>query len=550
MEEVIKLKKQSQTEREAEFDRISELHNFYTVKMKEDKDTGDLKFDKITIKRVAFLEKLKSFGFFIYNIDLKSKKFVKMFENVIEEIDIDYITDYFIRYVKKLPTNQGIEDEYSITGSYLEEKVINMLELLFKPILMKRLIPDKQINIMDDLKFSKYLFYKNGYVEIKSTGFDFSLYENLDRKIWKNQILQRNYLNADDTPSVYQDFIMRVCGKLDDMPDPKNNKPYDKELFQKRYNSLRSIIGYNLHNFTRGKLYLTVFTDSEIGDDGEANGRTGKTLSVMSLGKMLNTDEKSTVYCEIPGIGFDPADKHRYDKCNLDTKLVHLNDLKNYFNINNLFSDITEGISAKKLYEQPFTIHSKIIVTTNKTILIDGESAIDRVTQFEFSDFFNSKRSPLTFYGHWFFDDWDDAEWSRFDKFNIECIQHYLKNGLIEAPVINLEKRSLIDHTDLNFVNWLDYKFKKLDDDGNAIVNRIKINTTTTAEFYRYNKRDLYDDFLEQFPDFVKKKFFDQRRFTKWFKFYIRKNYKNVQITEKQSNSVYYIILTEKAKDE
>ncbi len=175
----------------------------------------------------------------------------------------------------------------------------------------------------------------------------------------------------------------------------------------------------------RGKLFCTIFTDSRISEDGEANGRTGKTLIVRGLGNMLNTDERATVFVEVNGKDFDPKNKFKFSQCRLDTQLIHINDIFKNYDIDNSFNDITDGINVDKKNDKPFKIFAKMIFSTNKTILINGESSKDRVKVFEFADYYSSKFSPIMEFKQWFFDDWNAMEYARFDRFMmvvLKCI--------------------------------------------------------------------------------------------------------------------------------
>ena len=279
-----------------------------------------------------------------------------------------------------------------------------------------------------------------------------------------------------------------------------------------------------MHGYFNYKLKALILTDSRISEDDEPNGRTGKTLYAKALGKILNYDDKSRVFIEVNGKNFKHDDKHRYSDCSLETQLININDVRRNTFIETWFNDITEGISVDKKNEKPFPIHAKIVLSTNRTIRIDGESAIDRIIQFEFSDYYDSNRSPEMETGRWFFSqDWDIEQWNMFDTFLISCCADYFKHGIVEAESINLKRRTLIDHTSHEFVDFMDDFFTsgnvpiKDEADGQKHVYPLELKFDS-----KIDKKDLYLAFTGAYPTDWNTKNFKQRKLTKWLKNYTK----------------------------
>jgi hypothetical protein len=86
----------------------------------------------------------------------------------------------------------------------------------------------------------------------------------------------------------------------------------------------------------------------------------------------------------------------------------------------------------------PIEDSPKIVITTNHIIKGNGGSHDARKFEVELSSFFNATHTPIDFFGHRLFDDWDSLEWARFDCYMIECVKKYLNNGLITYESINL----------------------------------------------------------------------------------------------------------------
>jgi len=448
---------------------------FYPV-LDRDGNTKDIKIDYP--KWIDILYKL---GFRRFDIE-KSFVFTRIIDQIIEEVSVTHIQDAFINYLEKLPDNLhgGISREsliskfYRNPSHYFCENRLNLLR------------PKSNFNFSADTKDECFIYFSNGFVKCTKTGYKLLPYSELNGLIWHDQIVNSSFVINDfnsDPPENRGDFSHFVFNI-----SSKNRS---------RYDSLCSIIGYLLHSYYIGKLKAVVLTDSKISET--PSGRTGKTLFCQAL-KYIKK------YTEINGKDFDPSNKHKYQQANLDTQITHVNDVRKNFDFECLFNDITEGIVVDKKNTKPFRISTKLIVSTNQTIRIEGASAKDRAIEFEFAEHYNEKFSPENEFGHWFFRDWNDDEWSRFFNFCMNCICTYLENGVVLAAQINLNKRKLFDSTCHEFVEFMEAQI----DDGNIIAGS------------EYDKKELYERFLTDSPEFKDQKNFKPRKFTEWLRAYTK----------------------------
>ncbi len=471
---------------------------FDFVQLKFDKEGG---FQDLKIKLVELRDLLLNFGFARYDIGMVFT-YVKVTDKVVEECNSNKIIDEFEEYLNSLPDKIDIEGE-QIKKQYLLNKIFNGLGTYFSDKVLARLRPEKEILFNADLHNKAFFYYQNGYVAVTANGYTFHKFKELDGYVWKNQILKRDFKVLDlkeeiadistikEQWGVFADFMYKVSGQDTD-----------------RFLSLCTLTGYNLHNHTEGKCKATILTDSAISD--RAEGRTGKTLFGKAIGKMVNCSDDKKVYCEISGKEFDPTYKHKYMAAKLDTKIIHINDLIDYFQFSSLYNDITEGIdiNVKGENNSPH-IKPKIILSTNRTIRIEGASDRDRCVEFEFANYFSDKRSPEMEYGHWFFRDWKEAEWLLFDNFMILCTMMYLRLGVMMPKSINLERRKLMDYTNNEFVEWMD--------------DRIRVGITRLNDWF--DVKELNEEFVKMHADFQKDKHHTQKRFNKWLQNYA--NYNN-----------------------
>jgi len=489
---------------------------------KEDKSAGQIKFYKpeydkykkikgIIVDYPRFIDLLYTLGFRRFDMD-KNYIFVRIENQIVTEVTLTWIQDEFIRYLESLPEKQPdevtrkmiIEKFYKSPAHYFCENRLNLLK------------SKHSFEFNNDLPNDCFIYFQNGYVSCSQDGYQIFPYKKLKGLIWENQMINRNFEFKEETEenrSVFSAFIWNIANKDAD-----------------RYFSLCSIIGYCLHSFYDGKLQAILFTDSKISDSPD--GRTGKTLLCQALGKIKN-------YCEINGKDFDFTNKHKYQQANLDTQVIHLNDVKKNFDIEQLFNDITEGVVVDKKNLKPFRIKTKLLISTNKTVRIEGASAKDRVVEFEFANHYNDKFSPQDEFGHWFFRDWNAEQWNCFDNFMMSCICLYLKKGILQAQPINLNRRKLLEFTCSEFTEFMDHQ----------------VSDSLVKPFIEYDKKELHNRFLSEYPEFAESRQLKyQRNFTRWLRLYAKYSGHfaevNSETDERKSGSNFYITFRTSLKDE
>ena len=411
----------------------------------------------------------------------KDYLFVLIENMIIEEIPVHLIQDAVISYINSIPR---IEEEKG--KDILKE--INLEELLSKfytspaiyfndrKLSMLGVEPDLQLNA--DTKEYCYIYYKNGFVKCSAKEYKLYSYRKLKKHIFKKQKKDREFKKH--TPEgMFSKFISNIAGKD-----------------EQRFLSLQTTIGYLLHGYFETKMKAVNLTDSSISDVAE--GRTGKSLLGKAISKIKNV-------CEISGKDFDPSNKHKYATAGVDTQIIFLNDLRKKFNFENLFNDISEAITIDRKNLQPFQIQTKMLIAANDTFRIEGASAKDRVIEFELSEHYNAEYSPKDEFGCWFFNEWDDNEWNAFDNFMMGCISKYLKLGVVEAASINLDKRKQIQHTNHDFVEYMDEK----------------IRDEEIRNGRDYDKKELHEDFLGKYPEYKEDRWLKRTaNFTRYLKTY------------------------------
>ena len=426
---------------------------------------------------------------------------VKIESNVISQETPHIVQENVFRFIDSLPNVLPKEVDKGI----LIEKLRKSRDKLFNKGFFTMLIPDKEYIFNTDTSNEVFIYYRNGFVKVTANGVEFLEYKNLTGYIWKNQILNRDFKQIDENKG---DYIF-----LKYLKNIANNDIL-------RLLSLQTLIGYLLHNFFDTKLKAVVFTDSSITD--EPNGRTGKTL----LGKALEKIKPTTI---INGKTFIPDSQFRYQEVSYETQIIFLNDLKPHFPVETLFNDITEKVKIERKNQSPVSQYAKFLIATNRTLKIVNASAKDRFVEFEFSEHYSEKFSPLLefkkmFFGHEF----TKNDWYEFDNVICDCIREYLVSGIIEAPVINLHKRKAIDETNSDFVSWFDSLLEN-----GFIVHMMELD-----------KAELHNKFLNDYPDYRVNKYLSQQKtFSKFVLTYCRYS-EIVKCTERKSNDKRYFTFT------
>jgi len=474
---------------------------FYSPKFDNRQNVVD-----VIINYTKLNELLLSFGFRRFDVEADFI-IVKVEKNVVEKVNVTTVQDSLFNYLDSL--RQQLEN--GITREMLIEKFNKSPETYFSKKRFSLLRPQKPYQFVKDTKDHCYVFYQNGYVECSADGWHLKEYKDLDGFIWKNQIHEREFTfcNLDvkdiETLGDFAKFVFNISGGNDE-----------------RFCSLRSLIGYCLHTYFEEKLKAIILTDSKISDAPE--GRTGKSLLLTGLSKIKKL-------CNINGKNFEAHNKFKYQEADLDDQVITIDDVPRNFDFEMMFNDITEGIKVEKKNLIPFMIRAKMLITTNRTLKIEGASAKDRSVEFEFADHYDENFSPLDEFKKWFFGlDFTESDWIFFDNFMMSCISHYLRNGIINPLPINLNRRKLLESTNSDFVEFMD----------------TKVLSGDIRPGEEYEKHELHTLFLSEYSEYSEKKYAlsQLRNFTQYLKLYAKYTPGFAEIRredERKSNEKRYI---------
>lgn len=453
---------------------------------------------KVSFDHVEALRFISANGFYrIHTSDLEvdQYKFVRIDDNVVHLSGPVEIRDFVYYYALQSCKNR---DVISMLASQLGR--------LLGPDKLERLtrIDDSFDHFEPHIQ---HLFYRNGQLQITSNGLEFG--NNLGQ-VWDNKVIRRRFDRVpiidhidytDGSFAVYLTPEGEKCEFLRFLMNASNfwNTPgYEftdidlKEYHQHIVNKITSI-GFLLCDYKyQTELKAVIAMDGQMGDVGQSNGRTGKSLVGAAISKMLEQTS-------IDGKTLKNDDDYVYSNVTPRTRNIFIDDVRVNFDFERFFFAVTGDLAVNPKTKARFIIPNekspKFYITTNHTIQNTTRSALERITFMAFSDWYNDMHRPIDDFGHQFFADWDAEQWTLFDNFMAECVMFYFKSlqegwyrtgqGAVPPPMRDIKLRTLKQHMGEAFYQWAESYF---DAAGIALNARL-------------SRKDMYDAFHATFQD-------------------------------------------------
>jgi len=426
----------------------------------------------IKIIHILFKQFLEDNGFYKFCPEgSKNYVFVKVTNNLIDHTDEKQIKDFILSYLIELD-DMSIYNYFADQTRFFREEFLTLLSTI-------------DIYFIEDSKDTSYLYYRNCAVKITKDNVETIDYLDLGGYVWKDHVIDRNFSMCGYTDACsYAQFIKNICNQNED-----------------RVTSMKSTIGFLLHGYKNLAYCPAVILNDEVISDNPEGG-TGKGIFMNALGHM-----KKVV--TIDGKSFTFERSFAYQLVSADTQILVFDDVKKHFNFERLFSVVTEGLTLEKKNKDaikiPFSKSPKIAITTNYAIKGAGNSFARRKWELEFYQHYNKDYTPLDEFGKMMFGDWNDDEWCEFDNYMIECLQRYLKEGLIKSQFVNLPIRQLSAETSHDFVEWCGLL------KGGSRNMKLQFNC-------KIQMQDCYYDFISEYPDYAPKSkmTISRTKFNKW----------------------------------
>jgi len=469
------------------------------VESDNEKQTFWSKNDKgvIKIEHIQFKSFLEDNGFYKFCPEgSKNYVFVRVSNNLIDHANENDIKDFVLTYLLDVE-DLSIYNYFADCVRYFREEFLTLLSTI-------------DAYFISDTKDEAYLYFTNCALRITKNGKEVIDYLDLGGYIWKDQVIDRPFIEDKDFDCDYRVFISNICNSDSN-----------------RIDTMESTIGFLMHGYKNfSKSPAVILNDEVISDNPE--GGTGKGLFMNALSQM-----KKLVI--IDGKHFNFEKSFPYQLVSADTQILCFDDVKKHFDFEKLFSIITEGLTLEKKNKDaikiPFGKSPKVAITTNYAIKGAGNSFARRKWEIELHQHYNGNNTPLDEFGRHFWAEWDTDEWTKFDNYMINCLSSYLNTGLVKSKFINLRIRQLSAETSYEFIEWV------------GLVKETSNNIRFGARLY---KQSLYYDFIEENPDYGPKSKFtiSRNKFYNWLDAYSK--YLSNNINDGRDNVGKWIMFEEK----
>jgi hypothetical protein len=381
------------------------ISTFWKVEIKQNGDS------KITISYYDFCRFLNSeLNIYRFKLDKDSAgfRYVKLSKGVISSVTMADIKEFVKDYLESLENyfdgiykDQLLEVLYRSSNSIFSDNMLEFLEYT-------------DVEILRSSKDEVFFPFLNGVVRVsKFNKIEVLSYEEVHGKyIWEKQIIKHNIsLDFDYLEFSFNKFLNKIC-----------NDDEGRFLF------FNQCIGYALSQY-RDPLNPITLVFGEETSDTKMGGGAGKGILINAISKLLPI----TI---IDGKSFNPDSDFAFQRVNAETKAVVLQDTKDKFDFENLFSKTTDGFTVRKLFTPEFYIPFEdspiFIITTNYSIDNEMGAAERRLKLLEFSSFFNSKNKPIDYLGEVLFNSWDSVKWNKFYTLMFDSVLIYLEEGFTE----------------------------------------------------------------------------------------------------------------------
>ncbi len=471
-------------------------------KTKENKKTKEVSHSVDTACLYNFL-KLNGF-YALHDETSKDTKYVKIDGYIVRSVtpkDIrEFVRQWVIDHVRDLSVLNLVLDTPKLSAGMLES--INEItldftsfdsrsQLFFFPNVCVKAYGDKlDVIKKQDFKFQNYVWEENvlqhnfrlmddfftvtkKHNEDGTTYYDIDInkvgsnimgyFINSSRIYWRREMETR--LDTDAERQAYRDahkFCITGEGLTAD------------EIQEQKQNLINKIFtfGYMLHQYkSPSRAWAPMAMDGKIGEEGECNGRSGKSFFFKVLSLLMKTVKLSG---RNPKLMDNP---HVFDQVTQHTKMLLIDDCDRYLNTGLFYDNITSDMTVNPKNNQSFTIpfedSPKIAFTTNFVPNDFDPSSEARLLYMVFSDYYHQRteendyretRSIRDDFGKDLFSKtYSEDEWNQDLNFALQCVRFYLsladQNIKMLPPMANIIYRKQKQDMGTNFEDWANIYF-------------------------------------------------------------------------------------------
>lgn len=373
---------------------------------------------KIRLNDFKFRLFLENRGFYKVQLNEKEFTFVKVYNNIINEINETAIKDFVLQHVQDIDINAY--NFFARSTGKFTEGYLNQLAT-------------RDLTMLRDKENVSYLFFENTIIEVTANKIKYIDYLECGGLVWKKNIIPYSFQDT-TSKTDFEQFILNVSNQ-----DPS------------RKNILEIAMGYLLTTYKKQNEGLAIVLYDETLNDNPS-GRTGKTLISKALGQIRKVST-------LNGKEFNNKGQFPYQTVNLDDNILCFDDLDRNFKLEALFSVITGDLTLNKKNLQPIVVpyHNspKILFTSNYILSGTGDSHEARKVEIELYRHYSSNYEPVNEFGKLFFGrSWTKDDWCAFFSYMISNIQKYFKQGIIKPELSTGKTRKIISNTSEDFFEF------------------------------------------------------------------------------------------------
>lgn len=474
---------------------------------------------------------LKNRGFGRYLMNNDRSQFVHCDGMVVSFVTAGRIKDFVMQFTKEVSKKKIINMMYRGGKMYLGPDSMSNLDHL-------------QLEFHRNDQNNQYLMFSENYWHITADTIKQGDIGQLQYYVWKNKVndfkaarVKQPLLNVQELKHPESSDASKLRDfKLTFGPDAKNcdylqflintsnffhlkekngEQLSDHEKQENRLHLLSKFtsMGYLMHQyFDAANAKAIIGMDNKLSEIGESNGGSGKSIFGEAIGCVVS---QVVIPAKNKKLTDDP---HLFENVNETTDNVFLDDVRTNLDFEFFFPYITGTFMVNQKGIHRFTIAKintpKFYMPTNHALNGEGSSFKRRQFFIAFSSYYNDLHTPIDDFGKRFFDDdWDHDDWNLFYNLAAECIQLYLRFGLIRPPMQGLELRRLRQAMGENFLTWAEEYYAENENGQGDHINKREI------------RRDVYKEASDKVQ--IPSKFFTATNFKKRLKaFCAYKGYK------------------------
>lgn len=447
-------------------------------------------------------------------------EFVRIRSNVVQRVSQDEITEFLINWSRGDEKRSPDADDSAAKQSQEVQSLIIDSPRTSPAAISK--LSSVELDFCNYSPTSQLFFFPNATVRVTADGieaFDRGSAIELKRYVWEENIIKHPYRALDDMFEVERELtddgktfydirIKHVASKvfgylinssrlhwrkeLEDQLEGlgeeertaylnahrfsiDGEKLSPEEIIEQKRSLINKIftIGYMLHGFKDpSRAWAPMAMDWKIGEDGECNGRSGKSfLFSQVLAKVLRTVKLSGRNAKLLD------NPHVFDQVTRHTRMLLVDDCMKGIRMETFYDNITGDMTVNpknnQSYNIDFTESPKIVFTTNYVPNNFDASTEARLLYMVFSDYYHQGTEESDYKQSWsirddfqkslFGVDYTEEEWNADLNFLLQCEQFYLRmlptGDKIQPPMENIMLRKRKQDMSGNFEQWAEAYF-------------------------------------------------------------------------------------------